>query len=143
MKLMVINGPNINFTGIREVNVYGKMLYQNMVAHIEDAGKSRGHDLSVRQSNHEGVMIDWIQEAYFDKYDGIIINPGAYTHTSYALADVIRSIGLPVVEVHLSNIHAREAFRRESLTAPACIGGIAGFGVNGYVLAMDALAGLK
>lgn len=139
MKLMVLNGPNINFTGIREVNVYGTLMYPDLVRRIEKAAQERGHEIAVRQSNHEGVLIDWLQEAYLEKYDGVIINPGAYTHTSYALFDALQSIGLPAVEVHLSNIHRREPFRRQSLTAPACIGQIAGFGVEGYALAMDAL----
>lgn len=139
MKLMVLNGPNINFTGIREVNVYGTLMYPDLVRRIEKAAQERGHEIAVRQSNHEGVLIDWLQEAYLEKYDGVIINPGAYTHTSYALFDALQSIGLPAVEVHLSNIHRREPFRCKSLTAPACIGQIAGFGVEGYALAMDAL----
>ena len=139
MKLMVLNGPNINFTGIREKEVYGVMTYPDMVAYIESEAKARGHEVTVRQSNHEGQLIDWIQEAYIEGYDGIIMNPGGYTHTSYALHDAIKSVPLPTVEVHLSNVHAREAFRRVSLTAPACRGRLCGFGPKGYVLAMEAL----
>lgn len=139
MKLMVLNGPNINLTGIREKNVYGAMTYEDMAAYIIAQAQARGHEVTLRQSNHEGQLIDWIQEAYFQHYDGIIINPGAYTHTSYALHDAIKSVPLPAVEVHLSNVHAREPFRRVSLTAPACLGQLCGFGPQGYALAMDAL----
>ncbi len=139
MKLMVLNGPNINFTGIREKNVYGAVMYTDIVKQIEAAAKEKGHTASIRQSNHEGTLIDWLQEAYLEKFDGVIINPGAYTHTSYALYDAIKSVGIPTVEVHFSNIQDRESFRTVSLTAPACIGQIAGFGIKGYVLAMDAL----
>ncbi|MBQ2700056.1 MAG: type II 3-dehydroquinate dehydratase [Clostridia bacterium] len=139
MKLMVLNGPNINLTGIREKGVYGVMTYEDIVAMIEKEAQVRGHKVTVRQSNHEGQLIDWIQEAYFEGYEGIIMNPGAYTHTSYALHDAIKSVPLPTVEVHLSNVHAREAFRRVSLTAPACVGQLCGFGPKGYILAMDAL----
>ena len=139
MKLMILNGPSINFTGIREVHVYGRASYPDMVKYIEAAAERRWHSISVRQSNHEGVLIDWLQEAYLDRYDGIVINPGALTHTSYALADAIVSIGLPAVEVHLSHVMKRESFRHLSVTAQSCIGQIAGFGAESYVLAMDAL----
>ena len=139
MKLMVLNGPNINLTGIREKNVYGVMTYPDIVAYIEKEAAQRGHTVTVRQTNHEGQLIDWIQEAYFEGYVGIIMNPGGYTHTSYALHDAIKSVPMPTVEVHLSNVHAREAFRHVSLTAPACVGQMCGFGAKGYVLAMEAL----
>jgi len=139
MKLMVLNGPNINLTGIREKGVYGVMTYEDIVAYIKREAQARGHEVTVRQSNHEGQLIDWIQEAYFQGYEGIIMNPGAYTHTSYALHDAIKSVPIPTVEVHLSNVHAREAFRHVSLTAPACVGQLCGFGPKGYILAMDAL----
>lgn len=139
MKIMILNGPNINFTGIREVAVYGRMQYPDMVKALETAAKEKGHTVAIRQSNHEGVLIDWLQEAYFEKYDGVIINPGAYTHTSYALFDAIQSTGIKTIEVHMSNIHSREAFRQKSVTAAACAGQIAGFGLNSYILAMDAL----
>ena len=141
MKLMVLNGPNINFTGIREPNVYGAVLYGDIVKQIEATAKEKGHTVSVRQSNHEGALIDWLQEAYLENYEGIIINPGAYTHTSYALLDAVKSIGIPTVEVHFSNIPAREDFRAKSVTAAACVGQISGFGVKGYALAMEAFKG--
>lgn len=139
MKIMVLNGPNINMTGIREKAVYGEKTYLEMEKHVLEQAEEKGHTLVMRQSNHEGQLVDWLQEAYFEQYEGVIINPGAYTHTSYALLDAIKAIGLPVVEVHLSNIYARDGFRHQSVTAAACIGQIAGFGVKGYLLAIDAL----
>ena len=140
MKLMVLNGPNLNFLGIREKQVYGTMQYEDACRHITEQAEMLGHTVTVLQSNSEGALIDALQQAYYDKVEGIVINPGAYTHYSYALHDAIKGNGIPTVEVHLSNIHAREAFRRTSVTAPACIGQICGFGVFGYVMAMQALA---
>lgn len=139
MKLLVLNGPNLNFTGIREVGVYGQMNYEQIVTMLEAEAANRGHNLTIHQSNHEGQLIDWIQEAYQNGTEGIIINPGAYTHYSYALHDALKSVSIPAVEVHLSNIHTREDFRHKSVTAAACIGQICGFGPKGYLLAMDAL----
>ena len=106
---------------------------------LKEEAEKRGIELDIRQSNHEGVLIDWVHEALLKKFDGIIINPGAYTHYSYALHDAVKAAALPTVEVHLSNVHAREEFRRTSVIAPACLGQIGGFGPEGYVLAMDAL----
>ncbi|MFR4251381.1 MAG: type II 3-dehydroquinate dehydratase [Christensenellales bacterium] len=140
MKLMVLNGPNLNFLGIREKQVYGTMQYEDACRYITEQAEMLGHTVTVLQSNSEGALIDALQQAYYDKVEGIVINPGAYTHYSYALHDAIKGNGIPTVEVHLSNIHAREAFRRTSVTAPACIGQICGFGVFGYVMAMQALA---
>ena len=140
MKLMVLNGPNLNFLGIREKQVYGTMQYEDACRYITEQAEMLGHTVTVLQSNSEGALIDALQQAYYDKVEGIVINPGAYTHYSYALHDAIKGNGIPAVEVHLSNIHAREAFRRTSVTAPACIGQICGFGVFGYVMAMQALA---
>lgn len=140
MKLMVLNGPNLNFLGIREKQVYGTMQYEDVCRYIKEQAEMLGHTVTVLQSNSEGALIDALQQAYYDKVEGIVINPGAYTHYSYALHDAIKGNGIPTVEVHLSNIHAREAFRRTSVTAPACIGQICGFGVFGYVMAMQALA---
>lgn len=140
MKLLVLNGPNLNMVGIRETGIYGTLNYNEIVSYILEEGLKRGHSIKVHQSNYEGQIIDWIQEAYFEKYDGIIINPGAYTHYSYAIHDAIKSVeSIPTIEVHLSNIHAREAFRHQSVTAPACIGQICGCGEFGYILGMLAL----
>lgn len=143
MKIMLLNGPNINMTGIRETGVYGKTGFETIIENLQLAAEKRGHELICRQSNHEGQLIDWIQEAYYQKYEAIIINPGAYTHYSYALRDALASVGLPCVEVHLSNIHKREEFRHKSVTAASCIGQICGFGPHGYIMAMDALEALK
>lgn len=142
MKIMVLNGPNINFTGLREVNVYGGERYEEIVSFIQTEGKKLGFETDCRQSNHEGQLIDWIQEAYLSGYNAIVLNPGAYTHYSYALHDAIKSVAIPTVEVHMSNVHAREEFRRKSVTAPACAGQIAGFGKHSYVLALEAVKGL-
>ena len=137
-KLMVINGPNLNMVGIREKNIYGNQSYKSMIRDILEEAEKRGIEIDCRQSNHEGDLVDWVQEAYFKKYDGIVINPGAYTHTSIALADAVHAIEpLPVVEVHLSDILARESFRHISYEAPYCIGQIKGHGPKGYVEAMD------
>ena len=136
MKFLVVNGPNINMTGIREQGVYGARNYTEITAMIAAEAKQRGIEVEVFQSNVEGA----IQRCYFEHMDGLIINPGAYTHTSYALHDAIKSIApIPAVEVHFSNVHARESFRHESKTAPACLGQLCGFEDYGYVMAMDAL----
>lgn len=138
MKIMVINGPNLNMVGIREKNIYGTMTFKDMIHFIEDGAKKRNVQVTCRQSNHEGDLVDWIQEAYFEKYDGIVINPGAYTHTSIALADAVKAIApLPVIEVHISDINSREEFRHISYEAPYCIDQIKGHGINGYIEAID------
>ena len=140
MKFLVVNGPNINMTGIREQGVYGARNYTEIMAMIAAEAKQRGIEVEFFQSNIEGEMINAIQRCYFEHMDGLIINPGAYTHTSYALHDAIKSIApIPAVEVHFSNVQARESFRHESKTAPACLGQLCGFGDYGYVMAMDAL----
>ena len=143
MKLMVINGPNLNMLGIREKNIYGTKNFDDVCNYITDEGKKRGHSIDLFQSNIEGEIINYIQKAYFESYEGIIINPGAYTHYSYAIHDAIKGVNIPTVEVHLSNIHAREEFRKKSVTAPACIGQISGFAEYGYIMAMDALENLR
>ena len=140
MKLMILNGPNLNFLGIREKEVYGALRYEELCRYLNEQAGALGHTVTVLQSNSEGKLIDFLQQAYHQKMDGIIVNPGAYTHYSYALHDAIKGIQIPTVEVHLSNIHAREEFRRTSVTAPACIGQICGFGAYGYVMAMQALS---
>lgn len=139
MKLMVINGPNLNFLGIREPEIYGKNGIDKLNEEVRNYCKSNGHEVVFHQSNIEGEIINYIQSAYNENYDGIIINPGAYTHYSYAIYDAIKSTGIKTVEVHLSNIHSREEFRSKSVTAGACIGQICGFGPLGYILAVRAL----
>ena len=139
MKLYIVNGPNLNMLGIREPSVYGVETYQTLVEKIERHAKEKGVEVEIFQSNHEGALVDKIQEAYFEKADGIVINPGGYTHTSVALHDAIASVPMPVIECHMSNVHAREEFRHKSLTASACRGQIVGFGFYGYVMGMRAL----
>ena len=143
MKIMIINGPNLNMLGVREKNIYGTRNYEDVCNYVKEEGKKRNHEILMVQSNSEGEIIDFIQKAYFEKYEGIIINPGAYTHYSYAIHDALKGFDIPAVEVHLSNIHTREEFRRKSVTAPACVGQIAGFGEYGYIMSMDALANIK
>lgn len=141
MKIMVINGPNLNMLGVREKEVYGTKDFKEVIKYVKEEGEKRNLDITFFQSNIEGEIINAIQRAYFEKFDGIIINPGAYTHYSYAIHDAIKGVSIRTVEVHLSNIHSREEFRKTSVTAPACIGQISGFGELGYVLAMEALLG--
>lgn len=137
MKLLVINGPNINFLGIREKSVYGTQNYDDLLSMIADKGQQAGCTIEVFQSNHEGAIIDRIQDAYFDGTEGIVINPGAYTHYSYAIRDALASITVPKVEIHISNIMEREDFRKVSVTAPVCDKQIYGEGLNGYLMAID------
>ena len=140
MTILVINGPNLNFLGIREREIYGETSYEGLLGLIEEHARELSCDVTFFQSNHEGAIIDRIQAAYTDGTEGIIINPGAYTHYSYAIHDALKSIGLiPKVEVHISDIQAREEFRRLSVTAPACDAQIYGHGMKGYLEAMDFL----
>ena len=140
MKILVINGPNINFLGIREKGIYGTKDYNALVDMINDKAKELGVDVEVFQSNGEGPVIDRIQQAYLDRVDGIRINPGAYTHYSYAIRDALASVeDIPKIEVHISNVHKREEFRHVSVTAPSCTGQVVGLGLNGYLLAMEAI----
>ncbi len=144
MKILVLNGPNLNMVGIREKGIYGSRNYADIVDYIKEEGSKRGHEIEVLQSNYEGQIIDWFQKAYFENYDVVIINPGAHTHYSYAIHDAIKAAaGVPTVEVHISNVHAREEFRHKSVTAPACIGQLCGFGEFGYILAIQALEDYK
>ena len=137
MKILVINGPNLNFLGIREKSVYGTQDYQYLVNLIQEKARETGNEIEVFQSNHEGAIIDRIQEAYFDGTQGIIINPGAYTHYSYAIRDALASIDVPKVEVHISDITNREEFRKVSVTAPVCDKQIYGQGIQGYLQAVE------
>ena len=138
-KIIVIHGPNLNLLGEREPGVYGNDSFDSINAEIAEKAKSNGFEIEIFQTNLEGGIIDMLHEARLN-FDGVILNAGAYTHYSYAIRDAISAIKIPVVEVHLSNIHAREEFRHTSVIAPACAGQIAGFGKNSYMLAVDALS---
>ena len=138
MKIMVINGPNLNMLGTREPGVYGSNSYSDLESYLESFGEKNNCEVICLQSNGEGEIIDFIHHA-LGSCDAIVINPGAYTHYSYAIYDALMSVGLPAVEVHISNIHKREEFRHKSVTAPACIGQITGLGFRGYTLAMEYL----
>jgi len=139
-RIAIINGPNLNFLGIREPGLYGAESLDTINANIAIEAGKRGLLTKFFQSNHEGALLDYVQQCYHDKVDGLIINPGALTHYSYALRDAIASTKIPCIEVHLSNIHAREEFRHKSVIAPVCMGQICGLGWRGYVLALEALA---
>ena len=135
MKIMVIQGPNLNMLGVREQHVYGPMKLEQIHAQMKDFAGQNNADIEFFQSNLEGEIVDKIQECY-GEIDGIIINPAAYTHTSIAIRDAIAAVGLPTIEVHISNIHRREEFRKENMVAPVCSSSIVGFGPFGYHLAM-------
>ena len=131
MKILVLNGPNINMLGIREPGIYGKNTYADLLALIENTGKEEGIEIEHYQSNHEGCLVDKIQEAY-GKFDGIVINPAAYTHTSVAILDALKAVAIPAVEVHISDVDAREAFRQISYPGLCCCKTIKGHGIAGY-----------
>lgn len=135
----VLNGPNLNLLGKREPGIYGGKTLEDIEALCRSVGASLGFEVEFRQTNHEGVLVDWLHEAG-DKAIGVAINPGAYGHTSIAMHDAIRAIGIPVVELHLSNIHAREEFRHRTMIAPVAKGVICGFGPQSYALALHALS---
>ena len=137
MKILVINGPNLNFLGIREPNVYGKETYQDLCNLIENYVENKNIEVEIYQSNHEGDLVDRIQQAYYDKVDGIIINPGAYTHTSIALLDAVKSVNIKTIEVHLSDVTKREDFRQVSYIRMACVKSIMGKGFLGYKEAIE------
>lgn len=139
MKIMVVNGPNLDFLGIREKNVYGEKSYKDLTKLINDKAEEMGIKVDVVQSNIEGEIINNIHRAYYEGFDGIIINPAAYTHYSIAIYDALKAVSIPAVEVHISNINDREEYRKKSVTAPACIGQISGFGFYGYIMALEAI----
>ena len=139
MKILVLNGPNLNMLGIREPDIYGRETYDDLCAKINAYAAEKGIEVENYQSNHEGALVDKIQEAYFAKVDGIIINAGAYTHTSIALRDALNSVLIPAVEVHISKVHEREYFRRVSYIRDSCFMLINGKGTDGYLQAIDAL----
>jgi 3-dehydroquinate dehydratase-2 len=136
--VLVLHGPNLNLLGLREPAVYGTQTLANVDAALETLAEELGVEIACRQSNQEGELIDWLHEAR-ERFDGVLMNPGGYTHTSVALRDAIASIDKPCVEVHLSNVHKREAFRHTSLTAGVCVGLVMGFGVDSYLLGLRAL----
>lgn len=139
MKLLVINGPNLNMLDIREPAIYGSGTYAQLLDMIRAHAERRGAEVSFFQSNHEGALVDAIQQAYFDGVEGIILNPAAYTHTSVALLDALKAVAIPTVEVHISDVAARENFRQISYVRPACIAAVTGRGFAGYLDAMDIL----
>lgn len=139
MKLLVINGPNLNMLGIREPTIYGSGTYAQLLDMIRAHAERCGAEVSFFQSNHEGALVDAIQQAYFDGVEGIILNPAAYTHTSVALLDALKAVAIPAVEVHISDVAAREDFRQISYVRPACIATVTGRGFAGYLDAMDIL----
>lgn len=137
MKILIMNGPNLNMLGIREPGIYGTETYDGLVGMLTQKAEELGITLDFFQSNSEGALIDRLHQAYFDRVDGVVINPGAYTHYSYALHDALKILKMPKIEVHISDIRAREDFRKISVTAPACDGQIAGQGLQGYVMAIE------
>ncbi len=139
MQVMVINGPNMNLLGTRQPEIYGKATYNDLTDMIQAEADRLGVSVRFFQSNHEGELVDAIQEAYFDKMDGIIINPAAYTHTSVALLDAVKAVGIPTVEVHISDPDSREAFRHVSYIRSACAATIKGHGLEGYLEALRLL----
>lgn len=139
MKIFVLNGPNLNMLGIREPDIYGKTSYKDLVNLVSEHCKEKQVEYEIFQTNSEGALVDKIQQAYFDGADGIVINPGAYTHTSIAILDAVKSTGLPCVEVHISNVKEREEFRQISYIRLACVKTIMGKGIQGYLDAIDFL----
>ena len=135
MKILIMNGPNLNMTGVRKKNVYGAETLDDINKELKSYGESKGAQMYFYQSNHEGALIDAIHESK-DKFDGVVLNAGAYTHYSYAIRDAIAAIKIPVIEVHMSNVHAREEFRHTSVISPVCKGTIAGFGEKSYMMAL-------
>ena len=143
MRILVINGPNMNMLGIRQPEIYGKATYEDLKTMIQQEADTLGVEVSFFQSNHEGALVDAIQQAYFDKIDGIVINPAAYTHTSVALLDAVKAVGIPTVEVHVSDPDSREEFRHVSYIRAACVATIRGRGLPGYLEALHLLVEQK
>jgi len=141
-KILIIHGPNLNLLGKREEDIYGKTSLDDINKLLKDKAKELGLEIDAFQSNHEGEIVQKIQDAGSDGFSAIVINPAAYTHTSVAIRDAVSAINIPVVEVHISNIYAREEFRHTSLIAPVAHGQISGFGINSYLLGLEAVAGL-
>ena len=141
MKILVLNGPNLNMLGIREPDLYGSSTYNDLISRITSYCVDKGIGVKCLQSNHEGELVDFIQQAYFDKTDGIVINPGAYTHTSVALLDALKAVSIPAVEVHITKVDEREDFRRISYVSLYCSKTITGKGFDGYIEAIDYLCG--
>lgn len=141
-KILVINGPNINMLGIREKNIYGRQDYKSLCEYLRAVAFQLGVEIELYQSNYEGDIVTVIQQAY-GKFDGIVINPAAFTHYSIAILDALKAVNIPTIEVHISNIHQREEFRHKSVTAPACVGQICGLGFKGYALALEYLADME
>lgn len=139
MKLLVLNGPNINMLGIREPDIYGRETYDMLLEMIRTHCAERGIEVECYQSNHEGDLVDKIQAAYFEKVDGIVFNPAAYTHTSVAILDAVKAVSIPTVEVHISDVESRDEFRRVSFIREACVAMICGRGLKGYLDAIDLL----
>lgn len=139
MKILVINGPNLNMLGIREPQIYGSATYAELVKKIQNFCDESGISVSFVQSNHEGALVDAIQQAYFDGIDGMVINPAAYTHTSVALLDALKAVSIPAVEVHISDVNTREGFRKISFVREACIATVSGQGFDGYITAVKLL----
>jgi 3-dehydroquinate dehydratase-2 len=142
MRVLFLNGPNLNLLGHREPEVYGKTTLADVEARVRGRANALGAQIDFRQSNNEGELVTWIQSAK-GQFDSIVINAAAYTHTSIALRDAISAIGIPTIEIHLSNIHAREEFRHRSLIAPVCSGQISGFGPDSYILGLEAAVNIK
>ena len=140
--IYVLNGPNLNLLGLREPEIYGSDTLDDIAGRLEDRARELGVEVDVRQSNHEGHLVDWLHEAQAKGAKAVILNAGAYTHTSVAILDAVKAIKTPVIEVHLSNPHARESFRHRSYIARVATGVIAGFGAQSYLLALDAAASL-
>ena len=138
MKFLILNGPNLNLLGLREPDIYGRQTYADLAAFVQAVCAREGIECEVRQSNHEGVLVDWIQEAY-GKVDGIVINPAAYTHTSVAILDALKAVAIPAVEVHISAVETREDFRQVSYARLACFATITGEGLQGYAHALELL----